>query len=369
MCTSSRRYALDIFTDNGESLGQVAIEPDWVPALECVTFDGVRQGRLRALMTASTGTIEPVWDAIRGEPHVSGFRAVIPADDGGSISADFPTTYFSSLARRASVGFVEKGLLKSGELFRYLVCAFPAREAEPTSAGLAVEEIPERLPLVEASLQQFVNLSVQAGDSAVVGDFPVFVSQHVLDEVVEAARQAKDVEVGGVLVGKMHRDSGSGDIFVQITAQIPAEHALSHAAKLTFTAETWAAVDAAIRLRRLDEVKLGWWHYHPDFCRKCPAEKRRTCGFSSAFFSSDDVHVQRVCFSRAYNVALLISDNTENGLSQSLFGWRQGMVQARGFHNLKEEPGTGRGVPGLQVQENTLRPSPGAVLRETGNEF
>ena len=84
---------------------------------------------------------------------------------------------------------------------------------------------------------------------------------------------------------------------------------------------------------------VGWWHYHPDFCRlrNCPEEKRRLCTASSAFFSSEDVALHTALFARAYNAALLISDSAASGLTTSAFGWHQGMVTPRGFYTLERE--------------------------------
>jgi hypothetical protein len=334
------QYALEILAEDGTILGQVPMEPDWAPALEWASFQGIRQGRLPALASSFAGTIEPIWDPQRGEPHVSGFRAVIPTDGGEPVTSDFPTTYVRSLAKQASGTFVEKGLLKAGDLFRYRVCAFLAARPDqsPTEPeGLGLEEIISPLPLQATPLQPFLDASLRedgaSADTAVDDDIPVFVPQHVLDETLALSRQAQDVEVGGILVGKLHRDPDRGELFLEVTAQIPARHTHSEYAKLTFTADTWAAVDAAIRLRCRNkiknEIKVGWWHYHPDFCRNCPPEKRRRCLISSGFFSVDDVHMHRVCFSSAYHVALLISNNMSSGLSWSVYGWRQGVVAAR----------------------------------------
>jgi hypothetical protein len=67
---------------------------------------------------------------------------------------------------------------------------------------------------------------------------------------------------------------------------------------------------------------LGWWHYHPDFCRlrNCPLENRLHCTAASAFFSGEDVALHTALFARAYNTALLISDCAATGLGSSLFG-------------------------------------------------
>ena len=125
-----------------------------------------------------------------------------------------------------------------------------------------------------------------------------------------------------------------------MTAQIPAQHTEQELARLTFTPETWTAVDAALALRDGGEIQLGWWHSHPasHWCDACPPEKRQRCKTagtpSGDFFSAHDVALHRAVFPRAYSIALVLSDGCGNAGTPvwRLFGWRYGMVMARGFH-------------------------------------
>src|SRR5207249_11636064 len=106
-------------------------------------------------------------------------------------------------------------------------------------------------------------------------------------------------------------------------------------ARLTLRGGTWAAAQAAFYLRRVRERMLAWWHYQPVFCRICPPENRERCALRSVFCSAEDVHLHRVCFAQPWAVALLLSDTSSADLAVSLFGWRQGMVAARGFHVMR----------------------------------
>jgi proteasome lid subunit RPN8/RPN11 len=207
------------------------------------------------------------------------------------------------------------------------------------ATGFVIEDVVRPLALADASLAGFVSAASFAGAGAADGHVPVFLPRRVLEETLELSRAAGDFETGGVLVGRLRRDAGVPDVFVEVTAQIPAPHTRSRATKLTFTGETWAAVQAALELRRQNEIMLGWWHFHPDFCRlrECPVERRKLCPGASPFFSAEDVHLHATCFPKAYHVALLISDSTADGIAWSLFGWSQGMVAARGFHVLEEK--------------------------------
>ncbi|MEY2409101.1 MAG: hypothetical protein QOF48_1771, partial [Verrucomicrobiota bacterium] len=106
--------------------------------------------------------------------------------------------------------------------------------------------------------------------------------------------------------------------------------------ELTFTPKTWAAARDTLALREQGEIMLGWWHSHPGkywqrtSCAKCPPERRRVCPIARNFFSSHDENLHETIFPKAYNVALVVT-NTEEGLRQALYGWRDGRVQPRGF--------------------------------------
>ena len=344
MAHTNYHYVIDFFRDDGTAIAQVPVIADWMPALEWTHFDAVRHGQLPALTAvglASRGTVEPVWHPQSGEPHVSGWRVEIAAH-GTRVERTIPSSYFRGFAQQASGDLIDKGVLKQGDIFRYLVTAFLRSSpsiAAPPAHELMVEEIEQPLALDDQSLEAFFTGSVAAGAQPLNGDMPVFVPAHVLDEAMALARAAGDVETGGVLVGKLHRDAGVPEIFVEITAQIPALHTESASAKLTFTADTWAAARAAIELRKRDELMISWWHSHPDFCRlrQCPLARRKQCTAASPFLSNEDVHLHATCFGRAYQTALLISDSTAEGLTCSLYGWRHGTVQPRGFHILEAD--------------------------------
>ena len=111
--------------------------------------------------------------------------------------------------------------------------------------------------------------------------------------------------------------------------------------KLTFTPQTWAAADAALRLRKRGEVFLGYWHSHPvrEWCKgkACTPEAQKTCHLAKDFFSADDEAVMRAAFPRAYNIAIVANDTAFTDLTFSMFGNREGITQPRGFYVLEEK--------------------------------
>jgi len=168
-------------------------------------------------------------------------------------------------------------------------------------------------------------------------------------------------------------------LFLEVTAQIPVgDAARSELTRLTFTPDTWSVVRDALALRDRHEIMLGWWHSHSymkETCTDCdpsavssgPNGKERTCeatgcvlGLSpkgtvppsgrplqgdsplrgqsheatGCFMSRDDCRLHRLCFPRAFSVALVVGDSPCAGLSWALFGYRYGLISSRGFHLL-----------------------------------
>lgn len=347
MTQNGYRYMLDLYKDDGSPVGQVPLEVDWEPALEWAHFVGIRRGRLPPVTAVGPSAIEPVWHDRLGRPYLAGFRAVI-LDNGRQVSTQIPTSYFRALARQASTHFVDRGALKAGEVFHYLVSAFPQdrQHADETGdpGGFTVEEVAQPLTLDRKSLDHLWSQSTPIGE-ADAEDMPVFVPQHVLAEVAALAQQAGPKETGGVLIGYLHRDTASPEIIVEATAQIRAEHSHSELTRLTFTAATWTAVRAAIELRDDGTIMLGWWHSHcfmKETCKDCEKSKDGTCDANVAFMSTDDCVFHRTIFPRAWSIALVVGDSPCAGLTFALFGWRCGTVASRGFRVL------GSAVPGAQ---------------------
>jgi len=67
-------------------------------------------------------------------------------------------------------------------------------------------------------------------------------------------------EVGGLLAGSVHEESGS--YFVSVSEALPAHHTEAAATHLTFTGDTWLGL---IHHRRAlaGSMIVGWYHSHP----------------------------------------------------------------------------------------------------------
>lgn len=333
------KYTLELSKQDGSRLGAVSVAVDWTPVLEWAGLMATRKDPTRPLVLQNPrGSVEPVWDGKAGKPYLQGLRAIVPHDGRPPAELEVPLDFFKTFAQLASSTFVENKQLAKGETFQYHVCAYeapqePAPEESSSGISFSVEPVAKVLDLDEQPLEDLLGRSTAYGQIN-EQQMPTFLPKHVLEEAVRSTREAGCVETGGILIGHLHRDSTRPEIFLEVTAQIPAQHVEQNSTRLAFTKETWAAVDAAIALRARGEIYLGWWHSHParEWCKECPPEKQAQCKLTGEFFSLHDVALHRTVFPRAYSVALVISDSRAEGLGWRLFGWRYGQMGSRGFH-------------------------------------
>jgi hypothetical protein len=334
------RFAVVIFGEDGANLGAVPAKRDWEPAHEWTRFYFQRRGQLALDGNGSASSVIPLWERTMGEPYCRGYRIQIAAPGERPVASDFPNTHFRDFAAAVASQFVERKKLREGELYSYMVVAHPVPDEAPTAGGLSVANTSPSVPAQDASLQSFLKRAKPSGVMD-IDDMPVFVSRQVLEEAAERTHAKEGTETGGILIGMLWRDAAEGEIFAEITAQIPAEHTSGSNVKLTFTAQTWAAADAALRLRRRGEVFLGYWHSHPvrEWCKgkSCTPEVQKTCHLAKDFFSADDDAVMRAAFPRAYSIAIVANDTAFTDLTFSMFGNREGLTQPRGFYVLEEE--------------------------------
>ncbi len=340
MWQSDFQYYLAVESVDGESIGDVRLDVDWIPALRWAEFEqNVRNQR--ALNGCGTSpVIEPVWNPEREPPYVGG--VTIRDYEPGAEATPFTLTYFSDAVTKASAELVASGALATGQPFEYKIYALAqAKPRDPVSWEIdivALDELPpiqsvELAPLM-ADAEINTNIAVRRSSDR-TPTMPIFIPQSVLDEATDLARNVGDIETGGILVGSLCRDP-DGTLYSKVTAQIPAEHTTATRESLRFHHATWVSVDAAIRLRNLGEIPLGWWHAHPFFCEHCPSERRSLCPFSIPKFSVADRGVHREVFQKSWSVALLLSFLGAEQPSYDLFGWNQGQIEAMPFITLPD---------------------------------
>jgi len=334
--TNGYQYVIELFRDDDESLGQVTVKVDWGPAEEWAKFQALRLGTRSANEAGRILSIEPLWLHETAGPYLRGFRVIVATTEG-QTETDFSSSYFKGLAAHAANRFIEKGRLETGQRFRFLAAAFLQKNEESNAFPIKFtsEEIVQMVEVRDASVTEQMAKSIPYG-SISSGDLPVFVPQRVLDQITILSRGAGAKETGGILLGFLHRDATISDMFVEVTDQVHARHTEADLTKLTFTSETWTDVQAAIDIRRKREIMVGWWHSHPvrEWCRDCARERQQVCRMSSDFFSAHDHALHRTVFPAAYSIALVANDLPNDEVTFSAFGWREALIEPRGFHVL-----------------------------------
>lgn len=327
-------YILTLYKRDGSGVGQAPLEVDWEAAWHWAAFEGFRRGVFGHLDPGGPAIATPIWHGEAGEPHLAGFSMAIAADgsDTPAITCVIPFGYFKRYGLALRDHYVEKGWLERAEEVWFGVTAFASQASEHAGPPqpFTVEEERQPLRLKSGARSDFMRRSVPAGSECPEEVPAAFIPQHVLDETAELARQAGSSETGGILVGHLVREAGDHqDVFVEVTSQVHARRAVGSPTQLTFTAESWEAVEAALRLRGRGEIWLGWWHSHPREVSEAFADA------PVAFMSTRDCAIHRGCFPRAYSVALVVTEDPRDGeLVPTLFGWHCGIIAARGFHIL-----------------------------------
>lgn len=343
-------YAICLFRPDGKPLVEQPVDVDWEPAVEWIRFLGVRQRKLSATGAPTRVVIEPKWHPTEGQPCVVALCVMIKQNDDQQVHGELPISYFAPLATNASMELVKKGVLQVGELFRYLVVAYPVRpggQADAHPAVFSIQELNPSLPLKQSSLADFARRSVQYGQNSIhtdIPEIPVFLPQEILEETADLSRKAGALETGGILIGHVHQDPSLPEIFVEVTAQIPARYSRCELMQLTFTPDTWSAVSTSIQLRKKNEIMLGWWHSHSYLkqLEKNDDSNRPTVlphHNNATFLSDEDLALHRTCFPRAYSLALLVAEGQCSGLTWALFGWNTGIICPRHFQVLPRPAG------------------------------
>lgn len=133
----------------------------------------------------------------------------------------------------------------------------------------------------------------------------------VIDEINEHVATDTRVEQGGVLVGDVHEASET----TIITARIAAMGAISEAASLKFTHETWDHINTVLEDDHPGRRMVGWYHSHPNF---------------GIFLSSYDQFIHNHFFNQAWQVAYVVDPLLQQ---DGFFAWVDGrLVRVPSWH-------------------------------------
>jgi proteasome lid subunit RPN8/RPN11 len=137
--------------------------------------------------------------------------------------------------------------------------------------------------------------------------FPIFVHQRVNVHCARHARENREREVGGVLLGQVCRNDAH-KFFLIITHALPAEFAEESRGQLTFTHNTWLKIHRTIETQHPDKTIVGWYHTHPGW---------------SIFLSEWDLFIHQNFFKHPWQVALVIDPSLDRA---GFFVWDKNQV-------------------------------------------
>jgi proteasome lid subunit RPN8/RPN11 len=141
--------------------------------------------------------------------------------------------------------------------------------------------------------------------------FQIVFRRSVLNEIQRHGGATPEVEICGVLVGNVYRDSTGP--FLLVEAMIRGDFAGSANAQVTFTAETWNHIQGVMEAQHPDQKIVGWYHTHPDF---------------GIFLSEMDLFIHGNFFNLPWQIAYVLDPiNHEDGV----FEWRNGKAERSSF--------------------------------------
>lgn len=167
--------------------------------------------------------------------------------------------------------------------------------------------------------------------------FAVVIQRSILNSIHAHGKSDTSVEICGVIVGNLHHDRISP--YLLISAHIAGDKATSRQTQVTFTADTWNAIQTQMEKNYAGQKIVGWYHTHPGF---------------GVFLSGMDLFIQDNFFNLPWQVAWVYDPIAE---TDGAFVWKAGKSEKVDF--LIEEDVT----PTTPPAETELKEPPASSLR------
>jgi proteasome lid subunit RPN8/RPN11 len=162
-------------------------------------------------------------------------------------------------------------------------------------------EIRESLPQIGLPPDQDGRFAVRQIGHPKPDDLRIFVDLDIMRDMEAHARSNRQVELGGVLLGKQQLDS-SGRPFVYVFEALRAEHYEATKGSFKFTHETWSQISRDRAKFHPELEMVGWYHTHPGW---------------TVFLSEMDLFICKHFFNRPLDLALVIDPcNDDRGWFQ-----------------------------------------------------
>lgn len=120
---------------------------------------------------------------------------------------------------------------------------------------------------------------------------PVLVIDQAAWEALWDHARSADIEVGGLLIGEVFRDSATDRPVTVVRGAIPALGGASSAVSFTFTPDAWDHLTTERDRSWPDMIAVGWFHTHPNL---------------GVFYSGTDRNTQHAFFNRPWNVGVVV---------------------------------------------------------------
>ncbi|MFQ5400281.1 MAG: Mov34/MPN/PAD-1 family protein [Anaerolineae bacterium] len=219
----------------------------------------------------------------------------------------------------------------------------PGRNRQQLGQAVELGRLPEQQPPLRRALRLH-------GAAPHPGQVHIVAGRDALSQIAAHSNSRLDTELGGALLGHAFRHNGQ--LFVELTAALPAESRDHGPIHFTFSADSWASLnqERAAKYPELDIV--GWFHTHPGL---------------GVFFSSDDVVVHSAAFTLPWHVALVVDPAREEA---GFFSWdEQKIAPLPGFYE-RLEGESDSAVPWRVVHSNVWKAAEEngrAPAHESGN--
>jgi proteasome lid subunit RPN8/RPN11 len=328
--------------DQAPVYSQPLTAADFQRAIGSTYFTAFRDGLLP--------DFSPDWDAPRIEPRfvqddaarTEGFRVILPLASGEQVRCNFGINYFSARAARQRAAIIRDRDWPADRPLYFTIAAYLDDGAAPPrpSAAFTLEDPSMRVPLRGGSLADWGVR--EAWDDPQPTSMPVVIGRSLLEDACEEASQHPGDEIGGLILGDLHRDPASGQVCLHLKCLASGDGTTeSSKASVTFTPESFAKARELIRLRASQgappEIVVGWYHSHPfRFCAECPLPTPPECVKKVLFYSDDDIQLMESTFYQPFMVGLLVAvepriEAAVGHLPVRLFGWDNGEIKPRGF--------------------------------------
>lgn len=339
---------------NGESLARERVRPaDLADAVSEAWRDGcLRRGQPRVPLAELPVRLVPSFKE-GSNRRCTGFELEVTDPRGGSARRAFTIHSLGHVAERAAARLRTAGTLRPGQTYLYEVelDRNGAPATTPASMDAQFDFQIKHAPLVflNRPLRPLLE-KARAVDVVEDDHFPVFYTEAALARAEIASRLGGDavpaVETGGILAGSLCACADSGEFFCVVTDVLEVREAEQTEFSLSYSSRSWTRIQRIMQARQAAEPHrairiLGQAHGHnylPNGGKTCEGcLQRPTCSLNNVFVSPDDQTWTRAVFAhQPWQLCHIFGLTARGDKVHSLFGLRDGRLQARGFFTIPD---------------------------------